>query len=73
MYQNLKVEMEARGVTMNDIAKVLKVTPEEAEARLNSHTYGEGDLTAGEAIAIRNNLFSDCTLDYLFALRVAKA
>ena len=69
MYYNLQKEMQARNVTTEDIAKLLKLTKEETETTLNTHsdTAGEG-LTVDQAVNIRNTFFADCSLEYLYSL-----
>lgn len=62
MFKNLKAEMARNGITNENIAKVLDINICTVSAKLN--TYDR--LKFSEAKKIQQELFPQCTVDYLF-------
>lgn len=63
MYNNLKAEMARYNISIEDLAKVIGVSVSGIYYRLSS----ENKLKLFECKKIRNELFPDMKLDYLFA------
>ena len=62
MYNNLKAEMTRKGVTGEEIAKVLDVHPNSAYSKLN----GKSDFYKSECDLIKERFFKDLDFEYLF-------
>jgi len=63
MYRNLEAELARRGITRAELAKVLGINIATMSEKLNYN----GRLKLSEAQTIRDELFPDHTVDYLFA------
>lgn len=62
MFKNLKAEMARNGITNQNIAEVLDINVCTVSAKLN--TYDR--LKFSEAKKIQQELFPNCSVDYLF-------
>ncbi len=62
MFPNLRAEMVRNGVTVSDISRVTHKTDKSIRNKMN----GVGDFTLAEAAAIKDTLFPNFTLDFLF-------
>ena len=63
MFKNLKAEMVRKGITNETIAEILNINVCTVSAKLNSYNR----LKFDEAKKIQQDLFPECTVDYLFA------
>lgn len=63
MYRNLEAELARRGITRAELAKVLGINIATMSEKLNYN----GRLKLSEAQTIRDKLFPEHTVDYLFA------
>lgn len=61
-YPNLGAEMSRNGYTVSDLAEAWNTTERTARNRINGIT----DITFAQCKSLRDALFSDMTLDYLF-------
>ena len=66
MYRNLIAEMARRGLSAEDIAKVIGKSVRTARDKLN----GKYPFTLNEAARIKKTYFSGMELEYLFAENV---
>lgn len=64
MYPNLKAEMARNNI---EIPMIMNVTGK-SRAAVSNNLNGRGNFTVIEAIQIRNKLFPDLSIDYLFSL-----
>lgn len=62
MYPNLIIEATKKNVTQNSIGDACGVTRNAVAKKMNK----DGRFTIEEAIAIKQTLFPECTLEYLF-------
>ena len=62
-YPNLKAEMARSNVGVKD----LMVVTGKSRAGVSNNLNGRGKFSIDESIAIRNKLFPDISIDYLFA------
>lgn len=62
-YPNLKAEMARSNVGVKD----LMVVTGKSRAGVSNNLNGRGKFSIDESIAIRNNLFPEISIDYLFA------
>lgn len=62
MFPNLKAEMARKGVTQEDVAKVVGTSV----SSVNRWLTGNGGLSLANAWEIRNKMFPEHTIDYLF-------
>lgn len=62
MFPNLEAEMAREKITQAKLADILGITPTTLSLKLN----GKGTLSLKECVTIKNNVFPDKTLDYLF-------
>ena len=60
--ENLRKEMAAKHVSIEDLAKLWKVHRNTASAKVN----GESKINIEEAFAVQERYFPECTLAYLF-------
>ena len=60
-YMNFILEMKRVGVTQGQVAKYLKMSPNNLNAKLN----GRVPFTVPEVVGIRETFMPDATLDYL--------
>lgn len=60
--ENLRKEMAAKHVSIEDLAKLWKVHRNTASAKVN----GESKISIEEAFAAQEKYFPDCSLAYLF-------
>ena len=60
--RNLKREMAANNISVEDIAKVLKIHRNSASSKIN----GKTKFLIGEAFLIKEAFFKDITVEYLF-------
>lgn len=67
MYENLKREIERKGISTKALANVCGCSEKSAWNKLN----GETDFTLGEAMSIWENLMKEFDLKYLFARATA--
>lgn len=63
MLPNLKAEMARFDIRKKDVAQLLDVTPKTISAKMNN----KGEFTRVEMCKIRNQFFSQFSLDYLFS------
>ena len=63
MFPNLEAEMARSKITQLQMAEMLGVTPTTLSFKLN----GKSSLSLKECVLIKQLLFPDKTLDYLFA------
>ena len=63
MFPNLEAEMERSKITQLQMAEMLQVTPTTLSFKLN----GKSSLSLKECVLIKQLMFPDKTLDYLFA------
>ncbi len=63
MFRNLEAELARKGITRAELAKVLGINIATMSEKLNYN----GRLKLSEAQMIRDELFPDHTVDYLFA------
>lgn len=63
-YPNLEAEMRRKGYSADDVAKTLNIRKNGAYRLLR----GESNLSLYRARLIRDTLFPDMKLDYLFAV-----
>ena len=61
MYANLEAEMIRTGVENRDLARIIGKN----ERTVRNKKSGETEFTYAEALAIRDNLFPELTLEYL--------
>jgi transcriptional regulator with XRE-family HTH domain len=61
-YNNLKAELKRKGLKQEDVANVLRVTSATANHKIN----GRYPFTLIEAFEVRNALFPDIDIAYLF-------
>lgn len=64
MYCNLKAEMARKQI---EIPAIMSVTGK-SRAAVSKNLNGKGNFSVTEAISIRNNLFPDLSIDYLFSV-----
>lgn len=62
-YPNLKAEMARSNVGVKD----LMVVTGKSRAGVSNNLNGRGKFSIDESIAIRNRLFPNASIDYLFA------
>ena len=62
-YPNLKAEMARSNVGVKD----LMVVTGKSRAGVSNNLNGRGKFSIDESIAIRNKLFPEASIDYLFA------
>lgn len=62
MYPNLRAEMARQNIKGNDIASLLNVTKNTASWKLR----GKTDFTRSEIFKIKDGLFPNLSLEYLF-------
>jgi predicted transcriptional regulator len=62
MYRNLMAEMVRRNLTVDDLAKIIKIDPR----TLRNRIYGRTDFKWPEVTKIRDNIAPDKTLEELF-------
>lgn len=62
MFPNLEAEMARRKITQAKLAEILEVTPTTLSFKLS----GKSTLSLKECVKIKNTVFPDKTLDYLF-------
>lgn len=67
MYLNVKYAMLRKGWTLHDLAEATGIKYQTLSRMLN----GKAVLTLAHAIAIKNALESDLTLEELFSVQVA--
>ena len=63
MFPNLEAEMARSKITQLQMAEMLQVTPTTLSFKLN----GKSSLSLKECVLIKQLMFPDKTLDYLFA------
>lgn len=63
LYPNLEAEMARNRVTQKDLANLLDKTPETICNWMNGRS---GDFPVGAVFRVREELFPECTVDYLF-------
>ena len=63
MFPNLEAEMARSKITQLQMAEMLQVTPTTLSFKLN----GKSSLSLKECVRIKQLMFPDKTLDYLFA------
>lgn len=63
MFPNLEAEMARSKITQLQMAEILGVTPTTLSFKLN----GKSSLSLKECVLIKQLMFPDKTLDYLFA------
>lgn len=63
MYNNLKAELVRIGKNQGYLATILDISEKQISFKFN----GVSDFTMSEAIKIKDELFPDQTLDYLFS------
>ena len=63
MFPNLEAEMARSKITQLQMAEMLQVTPTPLSFKLN----GKSSLSLKECVLIKQLMFPDKTLDYLFA------
>lgn len=63
MFPNLEAEMARSKITQLQMAEMLQVTPTTLSFKLN----GQSSLSLKECVLIKQLMFPDKTLDYLFA------
>ena len=63
MFPNLEAEMARSKITKLKMAEMLQVTPTTLSFKLN----GKSSLSLKECVLIKQLMFPDKTLDYLFA------
>lgn len=62
-YPNLKAEMARANLEIKDLMAVTG----KSRPGISNNLNGRGSFSVDESLAIRNNLFPDLTIDYLFA------
>lgn len=62
MYPNLRAEMAREKVSMAQIASVANKT----EDAIRKNVRGIGSFSVDEVFKIRDGLFPNCTIEYLF-------
>lgn len=62
MYPNLEAEMARNKITQSKIAEILGITPTTLSFKLS----GKSSLSLKECVKIKQAIFPDKTLDYLF-------
>lgn len=62
-YANLKAEMARANIGIKD----LMVVTGKSRPGISNNLNGRGKFSIDESFAIRNNLFPDLSIDYLFA------
>lgn len=62
LFPNLEAEMARRKITQAKLAEILEVTPTTLSFKLS----GKSTLSLKECVKIKNTVFPDKTLDYLF-------
>lgn len=62
MYENLKMLLAAKGITIEVLAKLLKVHRDTITNKLN----GESEFTYGQAELIHETLFPEYSIRYVF-------
>ncbi len=62
-YPNLRAEMARANIGIKD----LMVVTGKSRPGVSNNLNGRGKFSIDESLAIRNNLFPDLTIDYLFA------
>ena len=63
MFPNLEAEMARSKITQSKLAEVLGITPTTLCFKLK----GKSNLSLKECVEIKNKVFPDKSLDYLFA------
>lgn len=63
MFPNLEAEMARSKITQLQMAEMLQITPTTLSFKLN----GKSSLSLKECVLIKQLMFPDKTLDYLFA------
>lgn len=61
MYENLKIEMVKKGITSSQLAELLGV-----HVNTVTNKIAHGPFSIEEAFLIKNNLFPDLEIAYLF-------
>ena len=61
-YPNLRAEMARRDIRITDLMRVTG----KSRAGVSKNINGIGKFSIDESLAIRNGLFPDCQIDYLF-------
>ena len=67
IYPNLEAEMARSGLTQKDVAPVVDKTPETVSRWMN----GKGTFSVGAAFIVKEELFPDLDVDYLFESKTA--
>lgn len=62
-YPNLMAEMARRGITIIDLMRVTG----KSRSGISNNIHGKGCFSIEEAINIRDALFPDLSIDYLFS------
>lgn len=62
MYRNLRAEMARNNIAIRDVAKILDVRDATVRDKIN----GRFRFYYEEAALIKNRLFPDCSVEYLF-------
>lgn len=68
LYPNLEAEMARNRITQKDLAILLDKTPETICNWMNGRS---GDFPVGAVFRVREELFPECTVDYLFERKTA--
>ena len=63
MYPNLEAEMARNKITQLAMAECIGVTPTTMSLKIN----GKAKMLLPECMKIKNRLFPNCSIDYLFA------
>lgn len=62
MYKNLNAEMARNGIKSEDIAEVLGIS----KTSMDNMLYGKVKFSVVDAIKVKNRLFENLSVDYLF-------
>jgi hypothetical protein len=65
MYRNLNAEMARNGYTVANVQAILKKCDRTTRSKLN----GETPISIQEAIVIRDTMFPQLSIDYLFTTK----
>lgn len=63
MFQNLRAEMARKSISSADISKIIGRSERNVRDKIN----GEFEFSIKEAKMIKDQLFPECSLEYLFA------
>lgn len=63
MFPNLRAEMARFDIKKKDVAQLLDVTPKTISVKMSN----KGEFTRAEMCKIKNQFFSEFSLDYLFS------